>query len=134
MCSPKRDFPFISLTSAFFYLCQALIIMSKPRDHPDPGIPAVFVSEKAGIIMRKLITPGQTRVRIVPVSTSLLFLHRRLCCVVWRQPVSHHPSVQVPVPALHVVVACYALLGMFDTPVSALSCPCCRCLRLRLRG
>jgi E3 ubiquitin-protein ligase RNF13 len=51
--------------------CQALIIMSKPRDHPDPGIPAVFVSEKAGIIMRKLITPGQTRVRIVPVSTPL---------------------------------------------------------------
>ena len=46
---------------------EALIIMSKPRDHPDPGIPAVFVSEKAGIIMKKLITPGQTRVRIVAV-------------------------------------------------------------------
>eukprot|EP00879_Flechtneria_rotunda_P003265 GHRR01003490.1.p1 GENE.GHRR01003490.1~~GHRR01003490.1.p1 ORF type:complete len:766 (+),score=335.12 GHRR01003490.1:402-2699(+) len=49
---------------------EALIIMSKPRDHPDPSIPAVFVSEKAGIIMRKLLTPGQTRVRIVPVSAS----------------------------------------------------------------
>lgn len=47
---------------------EALIIMSKPRDHEDPGIPAVFVSEKAGIIMRKLMTPGVTRVRIVPVS------------------------------------------------------------------
>jgi E3 ubiquitin-protein ligase RNF13 len=47
---------------------EALIIMSKPRDHPDPEIPAVFVSEKAGIIMRKLMTPGVTRVRIVPVS------------------------------------------------------------------
>lgn len=46
---------------------EALIIMSKPRDHPEPGIPAVFVSEKAGIIMRKLMTPGITRVRIVPV-------------------------------------------------------------------
>lgn len=46
---------------------EALIIMSKPRDHPDPGIPAVFVSEKAGIIMKKLITPGQTRVHIVAV-------------------------------------------------------------------
>lgn len=46
---------------------EALIIMSKPRDHPEPGIPAVFVSEKAGIIMRKLMTPGVTRVRIVPV-------------------------------------------------------------------
>eukprot|EP00775_Hariotina_reticulata_P009675 gene9675-9833_t len=49
---------------------EALIIMSKPRDHLAPGIPAVFVSEKAGIIMRKLITPGQTRVRIVAVSAS----------------------------------------------------------------
>ncbi|WIA31843.1 hypothetical protein OEZ86_002709 [Tetradesmus obliquus] len=49
---------------------EALIIMSKPRDHPDPGIPAVFVSEKAGIIMRRLLTPGQSRVRIVPVSGS----------------------------------------------------------------
>jgi E3 ubiquitin-protein ligase RNF13 len=60
----------------FITLPQALIIMSKPRDHPDPSIPAVFVSEKAGIIMRKLITPGQTRVRIVPVSrcTSHIFL------------------------------------------------------------
>lgn len=47
---------------------EALIIMSKPRDHPEPGIPAVFVSEKAGIIMRRMMTPGVTRVRIVPVS------------------------------------------------------------------
>lgn len=50
---------------------EALIIMSKPRDHPDPDIPAVFVSEKAGIIMRKLMTPGVTRVRIVPVRHGL---------------------------------------------------------------
>lgn len=46
---------------------EALIIMSKPRGNPDPLIPSVFVSEKAGIIMKKLLTPGQTRVRIMPV-------------------------------------------------------------------
>lgn len=46
---------------------EALLIMSKPAGHPDPCIPAVFVSEKAGLIMSKLLTPGQTRVRIVPV-------------------------------------------------------------------
>lgn len=51
-------------------LSEALIIMSKPRDHPEPNIPAVFVSEKAGVIMRRLMTPGLTRVRIVPVSDS----------------------------------------------------------------
>jgi hypothetical protein len=65
-------YPYCYTQTTQFAACvtslQALIIMSKPRDHPDPGIPAVFVSEKAGIIMRKLITPGQTRVRIVPVS------------------------------------------------------------------
>lgn len=49
---------------------EALIIMSKPRDHPDPGIPAVFVSERAGIAMHRLMTPGVTRVRIIPVSAS----------------------------------------------------------------
>jgi hypothetical protein len=36
----------------------------------------VFVSEKAGIIMRKLMTPGVTRVRIVPVSGELGQAHR----------------------------------------------------------
>lgn len=47
---------------------EPLIIMSKPRGRADPGIPAVFVSQKAGTIMRKLLTPGQTYVRILPVS------------------------------------------------------------------
>ena len=51
---------------------EALIIMSKPWEHPEPGIPAVFVSQKAGIIMKKLVTPGLTRVRIMPVSVSYL--------------------------------------------------------------
>jgi hypothetical protein len=46
---------------------EALIIMSKPLGNPDPGIPSVFVSAKAGLVMRKLLVPGQTRVRLTPV-------------------------------------------------------------------
>ena len=46
---------------------EALIIMSKPRDHPEPGIPAVFVAQKTGIVMKKLMTPASTLVRITPV-------------------------------------------------------------------
>lgn len=38
-----------------------------PPGHPDPLIPAVFVSQKAGIIMRKLMTLDVIRVRITPV-------------------------------------------------------------------
>ncbi len=41
--------------------------MSKPAGHPDVGIPAVFVSQKAGIIMRRLMTPGESIAVIVPV-------------------------------------------------------------------
>ena len=46
---------------------EALIIMSKPRDHPEPGIPAVFVAQKTGIVMKRLMSPGATIVRITPV-------------------------------------------------------------------
>lgn len=49
---------------------ESLIIMSKPRSHPDPDIPSVFVSQKAGMLMRKLIElegPDGVRVRITPV-------------------------------------------------------------------
>ena len=49
---------------------EALIIMSKPRDHAEPGIPSVFVAQKTGIVMRKLMTPGATIVRITPVRPS----------------------------------------------------------------
>ncbi|GBF89625.1 hypothetical protein Rsub_02343 [Raphidocelis subcapitata] len=47
---------------------EALIIMSKPPGNPEPGIPGVFVSAKAGLVMRKLLVPGQTRVRLTPFS------------------------------------------------------------------
>ncbi len=49
---------------------QSLIIMSKPAGHPDVDIPAVFVSQKAGIIMRRLITPGESVAVIIPVRAS----------------------------------------------------------------
>ncbi|EFJ40724.1 hypothetical protein VOLCADRAFT_99416 [Volvox carteri f. nagariensis] len=48
---------------------ESLIIMSKPKGHPDPSIPSVFVSQKAGIIMRKLMTIDTIRVKITPLST-----------------------------------------------------------------
>ena len=51
---------------------EALIIMSKPRDHAEPGIPSVFVAQKTGIVMRKLMTPGATIVRITPVRPQLM--------------------------------------------------------------
>ncbi len=41
--------------------------MSKPAGHSDVDIPAVFVSQKAGIIMRRLITPGESVAVIIPV-------------------------------------------------------------------
>lgn len=50
---------------------ESLIIMSKPRTHPDPLIPSVFVTEKAGILMKKLIAlegPDGVRARITMVS------------------------------------------------------------------
>ncbi|EIE26579.1 hypothetical protein COCSUDRAFT_39634 [Coccomyxa subellipsoidea C-169] len=50
---------------------EALIIMSKPRDHQDPGIPAVFVAQKTGIMMKKLMSPGTTVVRITPIADAV---------------------------------------------------------------
>lgn len=74
---------------------EALIIMSKPRDNPEPGIPAVFVSEKAGVIMRRLVVPGQTRVRLEPVRwlaahsiCVCLCVCVRACCT-WLQQQQH---------------------------------------------
>ena len=57
---------------------EALIIMSKPRDHAEPGIPSVFVAQKTGIVMKKLMSP--------PLSASHLYvcsqhpLPRHLSC------------------------------------------------------
>ena len=57
---------------------EALIIMSKPRDHVETGIPAVFVAQKTGIVMRKLMTPGLTLVRITPVRPLSCNLQHRM--------------------------------------------------------
>ena len=48
---------------------EALVIMSKPAGHPDPGIPAVFVSRKSGDYMKSMMAMmmGPVRVRIVQV-------------------------------------------------------------------
>lgn len=50
---------------------EPLIIMSKPFGHPDPGIPAVFVSQKTGIVMQKFLTTGTVTVQIIQASTML---------------------------------------------------------------
>ncbi|KXZ55788.1 hypothetical protein GPECTOR_2g1338 [Gonium pectorale] len=50
-------------------LYESLIIMSKPKGHPDPDIPSVFMSQKAGMIMKKLMTLDVVRVRITPLSS-----------------------------------------------------------------
>lgn len=66
---------------------EALIIMSKPRDHVETGIPAVFVAQKTGIVMRKLMTPGLTLVRITPVRHLSFSLQPRMaspCSLAWQ--------------------------------------------------
>lgn len=52
---------------------EPLIIMSMPPAHPDPGIPAVFVSQRSGVMLKRLITEGESVVEITAVSN--------LCCV-----------------------------------------------------
>ena len=46
---------------------EALIIMAKPLGNPDPLIPAVFVSQKAGTVMDKLAQNDETYAKILPV-------------------------------------------------------------------
>jgi len=47
---------------------EALIIMAKPLGNPDPDIPSVFVSQKAGIVMRKMVATGETFAEVLPAS------------------------------------------------------------------
>ena len=48
---------------------EALIIMSKHVDHPQPGITAVFINQNSGLILKQLLTPGVSVVTITPVGT-----------------------------------------------------------------
>jgi E3 ubiquitin-protein ligase RNF13 len=48
---------------------ESLIIMSKPRGHPDPLIPSVFITQRAGLLIRSLMDLGEdVMVQITPVS------------------------------------------------------------------
>ncbi len=53
---------------------EPLIIMSKPLGHSDPGIPAVFVSQKTGIVMQKFLTSGRATVQIIQVHQAMAAL------------------------------------------------------------
>lgn len=46
---------------------ESLIVMAKPYGSPDPGIPAVFVSQRSGVLLKKLLVPGVTTVTITAV-------------------------------------------------------------------
>lgn len=47
---------------------EALIIMSKPKDHRgEPGIPSVFVSQRSGDLLHRHMIAGESRVIILPV-------------------------------------------------------------------
>lgn len=50
---------------------ESLIIMSMPKGHVEPDIPSVFVTERSGFILTKLleVEGSDLRVRIMPVST-----------------------------------------------------------------
>lgn len=52
---------------------EALIIMAKPLGNPDPLIPAVFVSQKAGTVMHKMVLAGKTYAEILPVACQETF-------------------------------------------------------------
>ena len=51
---------------------EGLIIMSKPYLNPEPRIPALFVTQRSGLLMKKLLqAPGPTTVLITPLSGAL---------------------------------------------------------------
>lgn len=48
-----------------------LVIMAMPTGHPQPNIPAVFVSRRSGNVMMNLLTPGVTIVVIMPAGVEV---------------------------------------------------------------
>ena len=48
---------------------EPLIIMAKPSGTVDPSIPAFFISEKSGVLVKKLVEAGDTYALILPVSS-----------------------------------------------------------------
>lgn len=58
---------------------EPLIVMAKPIGHADPAIPAVFVSQKTGVVMQKFLTTGTVIVRIIQVSHILEVIYIISC-------------------------------------------------------
>ncbi|PRW61507.1 receptor homology transmembrane domain- and RING domain-containing 1-like isoform X1 [Chlorella sorokiniana] len=50
---------------------EPLILMAKDPRHPDPGIPAAFVTQRSGIMMRRLMVEGKTVVTLTPLTEAL---------------------------------------------------------------
>ena len=78
---------------------EALIIMSKPADHDSPDIPAVFISQKSGLVLKRLMTPGVSLVTITPVRAQALPARQRpllmlssLLLLLAQQLVRHPPG------------------------------------------
>lgn len=64
-------------TIVYDNIYEALIIMAKPLGNPDPSIPAVFVSQKAGIVMQRMALAGDTYAEILPVPSQTLSLNTK---------------------------------------------------------
>ncbi|KAI3427065.1 hypothetical protein D9Q98_007005 [Chlorella vulgaris] len=50
---------------------EPLILMAKDPRHPDPFIPSAFVTQKSGILMKRLMVEGETIVTLTPLSEAL---------------------------------------------------------------
>ncbi|KAL4423523.1 hypothetical protein ABPG77_006546 [Micractinium sp. CCAP 211/92] len=50
---------------------EPLVLMAKDPRHPDPFIPAVFVSHRSGLMMKRLTEEGKTVVTLTPSSEQL---------------------------------------------------------------
>ncbi|EFN56592.1 hypothetical protein CHLNCDRAFT_51582 [Chlorella variabilis] len=50
---------------------EPLILMAKDPRHPDPFIPSAFVTQKSGILMKRLMVDGSTVVTLTPLSEAL---------------------------------------------------------------
>lgn len=70
-CSQVMNAQLAGAVAAIVYddFYESLIIMSMPKGHTEPDIPSVFVTERSGFILTKLleVEGSDLRVRIMPV-------------------------------------------------------------------
>jgi hypothetical protein len=76
---------------------ESLIIMSMPRGHAPPRIPAVFVTQRSGYMLTKLleVEGGRLTVRIMPVGACLFGMMApawRLHCYVYIWKAAEHTA------------------------------------------